>query len=946
MNRFATLASLLVLVAVAAWFVFFEQRTPVKLGLDLRGGMRVTLEPDRAKLDGQTVDSATMDQVRDILENRTNSFGVSGTAVQRKGDDQVLVQLPGISNPEQALKSLISVAQLEFRQLTQVQSDRNQGARYQMSEIPGDPKKGEAPRYVFHDSAQNGKEVPAVDVIKQSKLILRGDALKPESRATLSPDNGQPQVEFVFKQDGAQIFADFTTQNIGETLAVVLDDQIISAPTIRSAITEGRGVIEGGFANIGEAKVLANLLNSGALPITLKPVETQYVGATLGQESVRASIMAGLAGLGLVLVFMIAYYWLPGVLACVALMFYALITFALFKVLGIILDLPGVTGFILSVGMAVDANILIFERMKEELNEGKGIHAAIDNGFSRAFSSILDSNVTTWIVCAILFWLGAAVIKGFAVTLALGVLVSMFTAITVTRNLLHVVLDLRWARNPRFYGTGVSWLALFFPPVKQGAILRVFEKRRLYLGLSLVGTLIALGFTAATPLGYGLKPGIDFTGGSVIEAPFYRPGVTREQVVAVLEEQGLGDAVVSVGRSEKPWTTVTLEATEVDEKNQNLTRSVLENRLPAFDAKKYTSSVEGKTFKAQANLATEVTEAQVRAALSGPDGPTLKGLKLTVTPVSHTGDQAIPVAIITSAALQPEQSAKLVKALDEESLGGGVVQPMFQQSSIGPSIAREITLNAFSSVFVASLAIVLYLAVRFAIGGLANGLKFGVGAVIALIHDVLMVIGLFALMGFLRGWKVDSLFVTAALTVIGFSVHDTIVVYDRIRENLHRRRREETFEDVSNKSITQTFDRSVNTSLTVLLVLLALVLFGGESIRLFNLAMLVGIAIGTYSSIFVASPMVVLMERAARRAGRGVPAPAAGGRPQRAPAARPGSRPAQRPPAPPRPRPAPAAGPVGEGMVDREAERPSDSSNVRGAARPGGPVKPRRKRRM
>lgn len=940
MRHFVTFVVLLVLAAGTIWYSLSPQH-PVAKGLDLQGGMRVTLEPDPSKMEAGTVVTVKdMERVRDVLENRVNSFGLSGADVRIKNTvdnkQQVLVTLPGVQDPQEALRRLTTVAQLEFRHLQDVQTTRNPSGRYKMDIVPGNPERGEPESYTFVDTDTN-KPVPQEEVLKDAPIIVRGGDLLPTSKPEINPQNGQPYITFEFNSTGAKVFGDFTSNNVGEILAVVLDKKIISAPNINEPITGGKGQISGGFATMVEARLLSNLLNSGALPIALKPAETQQVGATLGQESINKSIHAGVIGLGLVLAFMLLYYWLPGFLACIALIFYASLTFSIFKGIPgflppIVLDLPGITGFILSVGMAVDANILIFERLKEELRAGKSMHAAIDAGFSRAFSSILDSNVTTWIVCAVLVWLGAPIIRGFAITLAIGVAVSMFTAITVTRTLLHVVTYMDWARNPALYGVNVGWLNLFFPAHRQGGILHVWAKRRIYLGFSIVTSILALIFIAMTPFGHGLRPGIDFTGGSVVEAAFRTPGVTeareaelRGEVTRVLAESGIQDATVSIGRSEQPFTKVSLEATDVDESTKTQVRDRLQGLATAgFDPNSYKPTSDAKTFKAEGLFTSPVTENQIREALAGL---TLKGLKVTAAPEPHTGrEAAIPVALIQSRRLLPAELQDLKTKL--AGVGGGIVLPMYQESSIGPSVAKEVTLNAFSSVAVASLGIILYLSFRFAIGGFMNGLKFGVSAVIALIHDVGIVIGIFALMGALRGWQVDSLFVTAALTVLGFSVHDTIVVYDRIRENLRHRGKGESFADVSDRSITQTFDRSINTSMTVLLVVAALVFFGGESIKLFNVALLIGVAIGTYSSIFVASPLVVLWERAsAARAGQ-LPA---------APPARPAT-PARPRPEPSRPAAATSAGTVAEGAAEGDSGRVKPGSSGR--------VAPRKKRRL
>jgi protein-export membrane protein SecD/preprotein translocase SecF subunit len=939
MKQFLTFLALVALAAVAGWYSLSPQ-FPIAKGLDLQGGMRVVFEPDDTKPDGQNVPADKILRVRDVLESRVNSFGLSGAEVRLKGDKQILVMLPGAKNPKEALGIISKVAQLEFRHLRNVQSERNANGRYRMSEIKGDPTKGEADEYQFTDTIEN-KKVPVDQVLEDSPLILKGNLLRPNSKPQLSPSNGQPYVEFELNPEGAKVFGDFTSENQGEILAVVLDGKVITAPNIREPITEGHGQISGGFKNMGEARVLANLLNSGSLPVPLRAAETQVVGATLGQESIDRSIKAGLVGLGLVVLFMLGYYWLPGFLACIALLVYSALTFAIFKGAGIfppiVLDLPGITGFILSVGMAVDANVLIFERLKEELKAGKSLHAAVDAGFSRAFTSIFDSNVTTWIVCGILICLGAPKIKCFAIKQAIGVAVSMFTAITVTRTLLHLAMDLGIAKNPAVFGLGVSWLGMFFPPSKQGGILKVYEKRGIYFGFTIALTVLAVAFIAMTPMGNGLKLGIDFTGGSQLEAA-YRQAVPQTDVEKILADAGV-KASVRAGKSEVPWTTFEIEAQEVDKANQSVVKDRLAKSagLESFYESEYKASTEGKTFKATAVYTAEIPEDVVRTAfnkkLDANDvNLDLKGLKINRTVQQHAGSNAITVYEITTDRLSADQMTSLKDKLS--GIGGGLIQPMSQESFIGPSVAREVTFNAFASVAVASLAIILYLAFRFAIGGFVNGLKFGVCAVIALIHDVGITIGLFALMGALQGWKIDSLFVTAALTVLGFSVHDTIVVYDRIRENLRHRERGETFAHVSDRSITQTFDRSVNTSLTVLLVVAALVFLGGESIRLFNVALLFGIAIGTYSSIFVASPLVVLIEQ---KMGNKTPVQTApGGGSMRSTAPKPAA-------APKRP-----ATPVGQSASATNGTTPDGAAADATEARPStsGTVKPKRKRRM
>jgi protein-export membrane protein SecD/preprotein translocase SecF subunit len=935
---------IIALVIAAVWFDLNPQVSPIREGLDLRGGMRVILEPDRDEIQKRklqvTLDAHTMGLVREIMEKRVNEFGLSGATVQIKGENQIVATLPGARKPEEALAQLQKVAQLEFIWLKNIQTKEIPGRPYRMDRIPGEGKNPD--QYTFFDTRTN-KSVPEQQVLDECRPpIIDGSELLPDSHQAMSTQTGRPEpiVTFHFNDHGRTVFANFTNQKVRELLAVVLDNVIITAPVIEEPITEGKGEIRGGFRTIAEARNLASLLNSGSLPVPLKVVETQTIGATLGMEAIQRSVWAGIGGLALVLIFMLAYYALPGVLADIALLFYAAITFGIFKLGGVVLDLPGITGFILSVGMAVDANILIFERLREEMRLGKTLHAAIDAGFNRAFTSIFDSNVTTWIVCAVLFQLGAPIIKGFALTLAIGVAVSMFTAITVTRTMLHMVVNFPWARDEKVFGLGISWLSNRL--TQQGRILDVIARRRFYFGFSIA--LLAMGLVF---LGMGgLKPAIDFTGGSEVQAVFNQP-VNIDQINNFLKADNIRDAEITRGSTTLTWTTVTVTLnTQLSVSAQPDLKTRLEQVSPGFEDAAYQETSE-KTTTATAVYVTSqagVPEAAIRRALTADlrAGDTQRPLaKIPQFSVQRREEKRpnLPVVTITSRQITDARARSLEQQLS--TIGGGFIRPAYQRQTIGPSIASEVTLKAFESVIVASLLIIVYLTFRFAIGGFMNGLKFGVCAVVALIHDVLTVTGIFALMGWVRGWQVDSLFVTAALTIIGFSVHDTIVVYDRIRENLRNRERGETFEGVANRSITQTFDRSINTSFTVLLVLLALYIFGGQSIKLFSMALLIGIAIGTYSSIFVASPLVVLWERWSNRAAA---AAATSGRREdvRLRSAEGTTRVARPTPPTPRPKPTPAAPPAERG----------EAAPV-GAAKTGGPrpsggsstIRPKRKRR-
>ncbi len=406
-------------------FLGIDRAIKIYQGLDLQGGMQVLLEA--AVPEGQEVSSDDMDAARAIVESRVNGLGVTEPSVQRVGARRIQVELPGIEDAQQAIETLRETGLMEWVESdvmllpgTVVQTD------YMSAEVtPG-------------EETPEPTEVPT-DTAKIYHTVLTGRNLKSTSME-FNQQTNMPVIAFQLDDEGGRIFAEHTANNIGKFLVILLDKQVISSPRINSAIPGGAGVIEGQFT-IDEAKALVLQLKYGSLPIPLREVETRAVGPTLGQDSIQKSVRAGAIGLSIVLLFMLIYYRLPGLLADLALVIYAFITLAIYKLLPVTLTLPGIAGFLLSVGMAVDANILIFERMREELRHGRSLGRAIDVGFSRAWTSILDSNISTWITCGILWafgnTFGASMVKGFAVTLAIGVLVSMFTAVTVTRTFIR-----------------------------------------------------------------------------------------------------------------------------------------------------------------------------------------------------------------------------------------------------------------------------------------------------------------------------------------------------------------------------------------------------------------------------------------------------------------------------------------------------------------------------
>lgn len=647
-------------------------------------------------------------------------------------------------------------------------------------------------------------------------------------RAEVTFDNFlQPTVSIKFNAEGGKLFEEITERNVNKPVAIFVGGTLISQPNVNEKISGGNAVITGRFT-VEEAQALARDLNTGAIPAPVILSGQYTIGATLGEQALSTSLKAGIIGLIIIALFMVFYYRLPGFIAVVALGLYTTILlflikselplpvslgvgilifiaiiyqilrskedgwekfvtfvlacFVLFFVTfllsnAVVLTLAGVAGVILSIGMAVDANILIFERTKEEIRAGRPLSSAIDVGFDRAWSSIRDSNFSSLITCAILFYFGTSIIQGFAFNLAAGILISMFTAITITKTLLTAVMHTRLGEKLGVWGVS--------PASAEHKTFHIIEKTKVWFTLS--GTVLAVSLVVLVI--FGLKLGIDFNGGTLLDLTFSKP--------------------------------VTVEAIKDELKN-------IQEVLNA-------DAASGKT------------------ALSAD--PALESGK---KPVELANGRIVPSGenqfILNVEHIDNATHEKILEGLQKKF--GEVTENRF--TTIGPVVGETLKKRAVLAVIVAMVMIVLYIAFAFRkVPKRVSPWKFGVCAIAALIHDVLIPVGVFAVFRF----EVDALFITAILTVLGFSVHDTIVVFDRIRENLKYQERDETFAHVANKSMSQTMARSINTSLTTLITLMALLLLGSASIFNFILVLVIGIVVGTYSSIFIASPLLVLWQK-------------------------------------------------------------------------------------
>ncbi len=682
----------------------------IKLGLDLKGGLSVTYEIQEDDYSDKDLED-TKYKIEKRVEAYTNEY-----SVYEDGDKKITAEIPGVTNADEILEALNIEGKLEFL----------------------DPDN--------YTKWSQGQEYEAA---------LTGDDIK-NATAGIDSDNGNDNVvQLAFTDEGAQKFADVTAANVGKVVYIIYDNKVVSAPTVQSAITGGSAEINK-IGSYEEAEQLATTIRIGALPLTLKQVRSNIVGATLGSDAISTSLKAGAIGIALVFLIMIIVFRIPGLVASFALAFYTILDLLVINLFNVTLTLPGIAGVILSVGMAVDANVIIFTRIKEELADGKSVKQAVKGGFHNALSAIIDGNVTTLIAALVLGIFGTGTIKGFAITLAIGVVLSVFTALAVSQSLLTALVNLGVA-DAKYFGVAREPKKTNF--VKAGKF-------------CMLGSLIVIiacfcmmpvnNKSKGSPLNFS----VEFAGGTSLTVGFdkeYSLSEAESDIVPVIAEAaGIGEAGISVqtvsGTNEIVFKMPELSDDGTDDSQMSKVRTALTDKLGA-----------------------DVKEANV----------------------------------------------------------------------ISGSVSSEMSKNAIFSVILAAILMLIYIAIRF------HDVKFGASAVIALLHDVAMVFCLYIILRL----TVGNTCIACLLTIVGYSINATIIIFDRIRENIDiMRPKKATYKDIVNLSINQTFSRTIYTSLTTFVTIFVLYIMGVASIKEFALTLMAGIIIGAYSSVCITGPLWYTMK--------------------------------------------------------------------------------------
>ncbi len=669
--------------------------------------------------------STALSQSIEVVGRRVNELGTTEPIVQRQGDDRILVQVPGLQDPQRLKDILGQTAKLTFQMVDQSMPVQEA--------IEGRPPAGSTVMY--------SKDDPPVPYLIENRVIVSGENLV-DAQATFDSRTNEPVVSFRFDSKGAGRFGQATQQNTGKLFAIILDNQVISAPRINEPILGGSGQISGSFTP-QSANDLAVLLRAGALPANLTIVEERTVGPSLGADSISAGKLASAIGAILVVGCMLLVYGKLGLIANIALAANVGLIVAVLTMLGATLTLPGIAGIVLTMGMAVDSNVIIFERVREERAQGRSIVQSFDQGFKQALATVVDANMTTFIVAVILFYMGTGPVKGFAVTLGIGIITTVFTAFTLTRWL--VAFWVRRSKPTEFPKGLVHYLPLepSFPFMRY---------RNIGFAVSGILSLAVIGMMFVTDFNYG----VDFRGGSMIEMQAKSRVADAADVRSRLEELNVGDVQV-------------------------------------------------QEFGNEGDLMVRVG-------------------------AQEAGDNA------------EQSTVDKVRSEFENDYDFRRVE------IVGPTVSSELATTGLIGVLLSMVALLIYVWFRFE-------WQFGVGAIVSTAHDVIIIVGVYVALGL--EFNLSS--VAAILTVIGYSINDTVVIYDRIREML-RKYKKMPIEDIINIALNHTMSRTILTGLTVLLALFALYFYGGEVISSFVFAIIIGVFVGTYSSVFIAGPMLILFK--------------------------------------------------------------------------------------
>ena len=694
-KRKGIIGLLITLICIGVFGYFgYDTMDDIKLGLDLAGGVSITYQAVE-----ENPSSEEMSDTIYKLQQRVQNYSTEAEVYQ-EGSNRINIDIPGVSDANAILEEL-----------------------------------GKPGSLIFVDESGN--------------TILTGDQVA-SAKAAIQEKNGQKSyvVSLTFTEEGAKTFADATAKNIGKRIGIIYDGSMVSYPTVNSAITGGECYIDG-MQDYDEAENLAATIRIGSLSLELEELRSNVVGAKLGQEAIATSLKAGAIGFGIVAVFMIAVYFVPGLASVLALCLYVALELVLLSAFEVTLTLPGIAGIILSIGMAVDANVIIFTRIKEEIGVGKTVKSAIKTGFSKALSAIIDGNVTTLIAAVVLFWRGSGTVKGFASTLALGIVLSMFTALFVTKAILSALYNLG-LDDPKFYGVSKEKKAINF-----------LGKKNLCFIISCV--VIVAGWVMMGVHGAG------------------------------------GDGVLNYSMEFKGGTSTNVTFNE-DMSLEDISSKVVPVVI------KVTGDAEVQTQKV-------------------------------------TGTNEV---IIKTKTLSVDQRQALNDALVENF---GVEEDKITAESISGAVSNEMKRDAIEAVIIATICMLIYIWFRF------KDIRFATSAVLALLHDVLVVLTFYAA----ARWSVGSTFIACMLTIVGYSINATIVIFDRVRENLKVKTNKQSLADLVNLSITQTFTRSINTSLTTVVMVIVLFIMGVSSVREFALPLIVGIVCGTYSSVCITGALWYVM---------------------------------------------------------------------------------------